>query len=76
MNEFTSTTDDVTQLTATQTATIQELKTKLMREYDTEVLREMVIECTINSMLRENVFRGLVGFTEAQANAYMQLRGK
>lgn len=53
---------DIAQLTTEQIASLQELETKLLREYDTDVLRKMVLRATIQSMLQTNIYRGLVGW--------------
>ena len=54
-------TNDLAQLTPTQITARQELEAKLMREFDTEILRQMVLDAETARMLEANVYRGLVG---------------
>ena len=53
-------TNDLAQLTPTQVTTRQELQAKLMREFDTDALRQMVLDAETARMLEANVYRGLV----------------
>lgn len=60
---MTDLTDDqkIAQLTPTQVTALEELQVSLMREYDADKLRQLVLSAELARMLESNVYRGLVG---------------